>query len=242
MKQQDYLDISLAPDRGTFEARLVEFAQRLDFGIISGSLVVEEPGRPVEFIPVGNTPQAFIEAHRSLDNSLRDPVLKRLKRMSVPFTYTQQMYVDEGSADLWDLQAQFGYRTGISMALHLPEGKHFLLGVDRDKPLPKSDTVLTRMMADLQLLAVHAQGAAVRLFTPDRPLTGPVQTQPVPKLTPNECAVLRWTMEGKSASVTGQILGMSKHTVVFHLRNAREKLQVSSKHQAVFKAVNLGLI
>jgi DNA-binding CsgD family transcriptional regulator len=238
VKQQDYLDISSAPDRASFEARLVAFAHRLDFGIISGSLVIENPGRPAQFIPVGNTPEAFIEAHRSLDNSLRDPVLKRLKRLSIPFTYDQQMYVEDGAADLWDLQAQFGYRTGISMALHLPDGKHFLLGVDRDKPLPKSDSVVTRMMADLQLLAVHAQGAALRLFATDELAT------PVPplRLTPAECEVLRWTMEGKSAGVVGEILGLSRHTVVFHLRNAREKLGVSTKHQAVFKAVSMGLI
>lgn len=227
----------MAPDRAAFEARLLAFANRLDFGIISGSLVVEAPGHQANFIPVGNTPEAFIEAHRSLDNSLRDPVLKRLKRLSIPFTYDQRMYVEEGSADLWDLQAQFGYHAGISMALHLPDGKHFLLGVDRDKPLPKNDRVLTRMMADLQLLAVHAQGAVLRLYTPEVTLA-----EPLPHLTPSEVEVLRWTMQGKSAGVVGEILGLSRHTVVFHLRNAREKLGVSSKHQAVFKAANLGLI
>jgi DNA-binding CsgD family transcriptional regulator len=237
MRQQDFIDISQAPDKPSFERRLVEFAHRLDFGIISGSLVIEQPGKSAQFVPVGNTPAAFIEAYQSLDDSLRDPVLKRLKQLSVPFAYDQKMYVDDGAADLWDLQAQFGYRTGVSMALHLPDGKHFLLGVDRDAPLPQRDEDLLRLMADLQLLAVHAQGAVLRLFTPQR-----IDDPEVPRLTPSEREVLKWTMEGKSSGVVAQILGISKHTVSFHLRNAREKLNVSTKHQAVFKAVSLGLI
>lgn len=35
---------------------------------------------------------------------------------------------------------------------------------------------------------------------------------------------------------------MSEHTVVFHLRNAMSKLEVSSKHSAVLKAMELGLL
>jgi DNA-binding CsgD family transcriptional regulator len=49
-------------------------------------------------------------------------------------------------------------------------------------------------------------------------------------------------MNGKSAKTIGEIMDISMHTVVFHLRNACRKLDVSTKLQAVFKAVNLGLI
>ena len=54
--------------------------------------------------------------------------------------------------------------------------------------------------------------------------------------------VLRWTSEGKSAWEVSVILGMSEHTVNFHLRNLMAKLDVTSKHQAVLKAMSLGLI
>ena len=37
---------------------------------------------------------------------------------------------------MWEVQARFGYCSGIAMALHMPEGRHFFLGVDRDKPVP----------------------------------------------------------------------------------------------------------
>ena len=90
-------------------------------------------------------------------------------------------------------------------------------------------------MADLQLLAVHAQDAASRLLiTP--------QHDEQPRLTPREIEILRWTMDGKSAWSVGEILGVSVHTVNFHLRNSMRKLDATTKHQAVLKAIALGLL
>ena len=49
-------------------------------------------------------------------------------------------------------------------------------------------------------------------------------------------------MRGKTAWETGQILGVSEATVAFYLRNARSKLGCKCKHQAVLRALSLGLI
>lgn len=237
MRLSDYYEISQAPDRQSFERRLVDFAHEMDFGLISAALVVDCPGREPVFVMLGNTPQAFLEASRDVADSVRDPVLKRMKRLNAPFLYDQSTYVEEGAADLWETQAAYGYRTGISMALHLPGGRHFLMGVDRDRALSSDDVQLTRMMADLQLLAVHAQDAAVRLL-----LDEAQERMGLPRLTAREREVLRWTGEGKSSWEVGAILGMSEHTVNFHVRNLMSKLDVTSKHQAVLKALSMGLI
>jgi DNA-binding CsgD family transcriptional regulator len=61
-------------------------------------------------------------------------------------------------------------------------------------------------------------------------------------LTPRELEVLRWTMDGKTAWETGAVLNISERTTVQHLQNAMKKLQCVSKHQAVLKALRLGLI
>ena len=237
MKHRDYLDVSSSPDRATFEQRLLRFAQNMDFGIVSAALAVDQPGDKPLFVMIGNTPQGFAEASRNFESMRRDPVLKRLKTSSTPFVYDQSLYVEENAADLWEEQAPFGYRTGISMALHMPAGRHFLLGVDREAPLPVEDRTLTRLLADLQLLAVYAQETAVRVLLPEAaPLA------PIAHLTVREREVLQWTREGKSAWAVGQILSMSEHTVNYHLRNAMRKLGVSSKHIAILKAISFGLI
>jgi DNA-binding CsgD family transcriptional regulator len=83
---------------------------------------------------------------------------------------------------------------------------------------------------------VHAQEAASRLFLP---VEAQVQK---PSLTRRELECLSWTMEGKTAWETGAILSISERTAVLHLQNAMQKLGAVSKHQAVLKAMRLGLI
>jgi DNA-binding CsgD family transcriptional regulator len=122
------------------------------------------------------------------------------------------------------------------MALHLPEGRHFFLGVDRDQPIPPDPAEVTRIVADLQLFAVHAQDAAQRILTPAPAAPG------APALTPRELETLRWTMEGKTAWEVGALLGISERMAALHVNNATHKLDCVNKHQAVLKALRLGLI
>ena len=166
----------------------------------------------------------------------RDPVTQHCKRNSVPIIWNQDTYTTVGQGQKWEEQAHFGYRTGIALALHLPEGRHFFIAVDRDQPLPGSSAEVTRMVADLQLFAVHAQDAALRVLLPPSPQAD------IPNLTPRELEGLRWTMEGKTAWELGNILGISERTAVLHVNNATHKLGCVNKHQAVLKALRLGLI
>jgi DNA-binding CsgD family transcriptional regulator len=233
MRLQRLLDLSQAADGDSFQRQLIELANEMEFGLVTGLVVTEMPSGPAHLVRLGNTPSAFLDSFNDASDSDRDPVYQRLKTLSVPVIYDQSLYVRENAADLWEEQAMFGYRTGISVALHLPGQRHFLLGLDRDKPLPKSEIQLMRMLGDLQLLVVHAQETALRLF-------GKPQTDVV--LSPKEQLVLRMTMQGKSAKVIGAEIHSAEATINFHLQNVRVKLGVTSKHQAVLKAQSLGLI
>lgn len=238
MLLQRYLDVSESDDVATFRSRLVQFANDMDFGLVAATLVLESPtltGNDA-FLSVSNAPESYLASQNDSATSRRDPVMRRLKRLSVPFIYDESTYKSADATDLWEEQAAFGFRTGIAVAVHMPDRRHFLLGVDRDHALPRDSSVLSRMMADLQLLAVHAQHAAGRLLTTED--TG----SDAPSLTDRELEVLNWTMAGKSAWVVSELLGISENTVNFHLRNVFRKLEVSSKHQAVLKALALGLI
>ena len=141
------------------------------------------------------------------------------------------------------MQARFGYRTGIALALHLPAGRHFFIGVNRDRDLPRDAVEATRMVADLHLFAAYAQDAALRVLAPSDPSVH------MPKLTVRELEALRWTMEGKTAWEIGRILAISEHTAARHINtaarhinNAAQKLGCVNKHHAVAKALRIGLI
>jgi DNA-binding CsgD family transcriptional regulator len=237
MRHRVFVDVGQSGDLPTFRQRLIDFAHELDFGIICGALIADRPGKDPVVVAVGNTPEAFVEARNDVDDAKRDPVLKRLLQLSIPFVYDQALYIADSAGDLWEEQAPFGFHTGIAVALHLSGSRHFILGVDRREPLPRDDEKLTRMLADLQLLAVHAQDAAVRLLS-----SKPTHLADDVRLTAREAEILKWTMEGKSAWAVGEILRVSEHTVNFHMRNILRKLNASSKHQAVLKAISLGML
>ncbi|HET7527239.1 MAG TPA: LuxR family transcriptional regulator [Burkholderiaceae bacterium] len=225
-----------ARDRDEFRNEVVRFGRALGFDTVTAMAVVDRGIGRSDFVVVDNTPLEFLQVFNDNRGAQRDPVMQHCKRQSLPIIWDQGTYVSQGLGELWEEQARYGYQTGIAMALHLPEGKHFMLGVDRDRALPGDRHELTRVVADLQLFAVHALDAAMRVLLPSE---APPQ---VPSLTPRELEALRWTMDGKTAWEVGSILGIAERTAVLHLNNAMRKLGCINKHQAVLKALRLGLI
>ncbi len=236
MLQGDYLSVLEARNRDEFHGAVVRFAQGLGFDTVAAMAVVDKGIGAAEFITVDNTPTAYLQTFAGTGSGRRDPVMQHCKRHTVPIIWNQQTYLDNDAIDIWEEQAPFGYRNGIAMALHLPEGRHFMLGVDRPQALPADSGQLTRLVADLQLFAVHAQDTAMRVL-----VSAPLQPER-PALTPRELEVLRWTMDGKTAWEVATLLGITERTVILHLQNAMKKLNCNSKHQAVLRALRLGLI
>jgi DNA-binding CsgD family transcriptional regulator len=231
-----YSSVLQAKTRDEFRDEVVRFTKRMGFETVSAITVIEHGLGKSEFIAIDNTPVAFNDSYCDPKLQRLDPVMQHCRQHSLPIVWDRETYSAADVEELWDQQASFGYCTGIAMALHLPDGRHFQLGVDRDRPLPEDGAELQRMVADLQLFAVHAQDAALRLLVPA------AQQPDRPKLTPRELECLRWTMEGKTAWEVGAILGVSERTAVLHVTNAMHKLGAINKHQAVLKALRLGLI
>jgi len=61
-------------------------------------------------------------------------------------------------------------------------------------------------------------------------------------LSPIEKDILKWVGEGKTNDEIGQIIGKTRWTVKFHLKNIMKKLDVISRTQAVSKAIGQGLL
>lgn len=61
-------------------------------------------------------------------------------------------------------------------------------------------------------------------------------------LTARELEILTFIAKGFSVAEVGELLGISGRTVTTHVQHIYRKLEVSSRSEAVFEAVNLGLI
>ena len=233
----EFTSVCEAGSRDDFLREMVRFSQDLGFNTVSAMAVVDFGVGRSEFVSIDNAPAGFATVAQNVSSIRLDPVMQHCRRHAVPIIWDQDTYTRQGQGELWEEQARFGYCTGIAMALHLPEGRHFAFGVERDQRLPAHTGELTRMVADLHLFAVHAQEAAMRLLSPPMP-----QPERPPNLTVRELEALRWTMEGKTAWEVGVILGITERTAVLHVNNAMHKLGCTSKHQAVLRALRLGLI
>jgi DNA-binding response OmpR family regulator len=108
------------------------------------------------------------------------------------------------------------------------ELKGWRLGADDYVTKPVDFEVLAALLA-----ARLARAGTVRMESPPKNTTA---------LAKREVETLTWAARGKTSAEIAQILGLSKRTVDFHIENARGKLGVATRMQAVVKATAEQLI
>ena len=74
-----------------------------------------------------------------------------------------------------------------------------------------------------------------------KPMKAPLRAPPS-NLTRREQQVLEYLAKGFTFGEISRILGLSSHTVASHVKHIYQKLEVRSRAEAVYEAVQLGLI
>lgn len=99
---------------------------------------------------------------------------------------------------------------------------------------PISPSIARRVLARLrQSPATNEPSVAAT----DRPSDSPDAL-----LTPREIELLKLTAKGLSFERVGEVMGISPHTVVAHVKKIYRKLAVHSRGEAVYEATQLGLL
>lgn len=229
------LDVVAADSPEALKDALLDFAHARDFGIAVAVMhTANASGETTGVVRVGNIPESFLQTAVDNDNARRDPVLTRLKASTLPVVYGQDTYVRAGVGDMWEAMAPHGYFSGIAVSLQVERDRRLMIGIDRPDAMPKDERHVTRFVADLQLLAVQLQTAARKVLVPRKLV--------LVELKEVQLQILKLTMNGLNTRQVGDTLGITGHTVNYHLRGAFDALGVSSKSQAVIKASSLGLI
>lgn len=156
----------------------------------------------------------------------------------LPFTWqsvAHNRYATRKQRRVFNEARDFGIKEGFTVPIHGPEGGLATLSVSADRSIPDLAAFWRTRMHDLHLTACYAHDAILRCVyqSTDR--------QPA-VLSQRERECLLWTARGKTTWAVSEILSISEHTVLFHIRNAMRKLGVYSKHHAVVKSILLGLI
>ena len=131
---------------------------------------------------------------------------------------------------------EFGLNSGVSFPIHSAQGEFAMLNLATAKNHAQAKPSILAAMPYASLFSAYLHEAVHRVF----------EHQILPlnrvRLTDRERQCLLWAAEGKTTWETSHILGVSERTVIFHLQNAADKLNVVRRQQAVARAVSLGLI
>jgi DNA-binding CsgD family transcriptional regulator len=189
-----------------------------------------------EFRTISNVPEGYVSDFENLELAKLDPVSQHCKYSSEPIVWDQKFYATRGRGDFWETQAGFGLKSGISVALHLPHGRHFLFGADCGERTCGTPQRIRVLVSDLMLVSAYAQAAAFDLCLPYQGAHDAL------RLASAEIEALRWSIDGLTNGQVGQKMGISPTEALLRLRRAMAKLGCASKYEAGLRAIRLGLI
>jgi LuxR family quorum-sensing system transcriptional regulator CciR len=181
-----------------------------------------------------NVPEEWIQHYTANGYEVFDPVMLRTPQSAEPLVWdnlTRETSLSPKQRRVMAESRDAGLLNGVSIPLHGPRGETYVVSLATHSALLTQATDL----AKLHILAVQFMISYARQR---RGANGASST----RLTDRERECLTWTARGKSAWSIGKILGVSEHTVNFHLKRAMAKLEAANRMQAVVAALRLGLI
>ncbi len=110
----------------------------------------------------------------------------------------------------------------------------------KDQPGTKLTDIIVDIINGGSFISPSIARLVLRRMTRESP-NGP-QTEPEVHLTNRESEILRMAVKGFSYGEIADTLGVSYNTVTSHVQHIYRKLSVSSRGEAVFEAVQLGLV
>ena len=180
-------------------------------------------------------PEPYQMLYAERDYVFRDPTVAHCQTHMTPIVWTPDIY-SERSYEVMEEARRFGLNHGISVPVHESPRIKSMVSLARDQRIDLDEREMQQLIAGGNVLANCAHVAASQLVVPA------ILAQERPKLTPRELEVMQYVANGKGSEVIGDILGLSKPTIEFHVKNALRKLGVASRLQGVARAVALGLV
>jgi DNA-binding CsgD family transcriptional regulator len=213
-----------------------QMAQSMGFHSMGALIVIDHTATFSEFRSVTDAPTEYLPIFEDTQSAKLDPVTQHCKHFSSPIVWDQQTYVAAGRADFWEHQAEFGYRSGLGVALHLPRARHFMFGFDSDKRSCVSAKAKLGLTLDFHTFTSYAQAAAFDLCLPYP--RSPSSGAPAR----GELDALQRSMDGLSDWEVGDAMGISETEVLLRLRRAMFKLGCATRYEAALRALKLGLV
>lgn len=176
-------------------------------------------------------PESWLVRYQQAEHIAHDPVVRQATQTTLPIFWDKSA---KGRSVVFDEAREHGLANGITIPIHGANGEWSLFSVASDTDSLKDRGHASAFVGQIQLAAFYVNEAA-RRFGEAAPIT-------IRPLTKREKECLLWAARGKTSWEIGGILSISEPTAIFHLTNAKNKLQATNRRQAVAKAISLRLI
>ncbi|MFW5634545.1 MAG: helix-turn-helix transcriptional regulator [Erythrobacter sp.] len=193
----------------------------------------EEPTSPSTIVYSRGFPEEWLERYEDADFRRDDPIPRRVLASGTMLTWREAFEAGRNTPRneaFFGAMRDHGLEHGFGIALFGMHGRDGYAAIDFGCPV---DQVPDRRIG---LVRAIAQAAHQRVCVLIENAPGKIS------LSDREREVLGWFTEGKSLSVTADIMGLSPDTVKTYSRRIYTKLDASDRVGAVVKALKLGLL
>lgn len=172
----------------------------------------------------------WIERYMEMNYAAVDPTVALAPKVHGAFQWDSIESTDEaGQKFLAEAKHEADLKQGVCIPLHGPYGDTFAISAASSSHEELSQDTLSTLFA----ICSQFHQAFLRLN----------QSKPQSiSLTRRQCECLLWVTANKSNWEIGMLIGIEERTVRFHLEQAFARLGVTSREEAVVKAIMLGLI
>lgn len=191
------------------------------------------------FIFVTSYPQEWRTRYTDLNYIQIDPTVRHCAENFTPIIWGQAKVPKSGNQAIMNFmdEAQvFGLCSGVSFPVHTPQGEFAMFSLTTEDDFDKSHTRLSKALPFASLFSAYLHERIRDIFGND---VIPLKNI---ELSAREKECLLWAAEGKTTWETSQILNISERTVVYHIQNSVEKLDVVNRPQAIARAITMGII
>ena len=200
----------------------------LGFNEFACMSLVDQDNMPENMVHIVSYSDKWIQHYTEQRYNQIDPTLSLALGSSMPFRWSEKVNAEKLTSQqqvLFAESADEGIKYGFTVPIHNRLVHSAMVSIVGD-----SEEVSQDAYNSVHLMSVYLHEAALRIQNAGK-------DKKKTKLTSRESECLKWVAMGKSDWEIGEILGISKNTVHFHVENAKDKFETFSRVQAVTEAL-----
>lgn len=234
---QSYQELLSCSDLDELHDRIQAIVKQLGFeGFLYLTLIGKvEPGIDPETFVLSSYHPDFVKQYQSRHCYRMDPTAKYIRQHQVPTSWGAHSFTGAQAAAMYRKAIKYGVCSGATFPVTPPVVTVAGFGYATSKPYSEALPIIMDRMPHGQFLAMHVHQAITRLLNL-------IESPEAHTITPREKACLNLAAQGLRDSEIADMLGISSHTVLFHLGNARHKLQADNRAQMIARAMALKII